>query len=234
MNTPPPLAPRIARQPPVFAPGRFRAAIFDMDGTLIQSESTYLRAWEAAAAECGRAMPPALYGRLMGLNATGTLAALEREWNSAGDAARFLAASDRHYAELVRREGHGIRPGIVTLLERLTSRQLRLAVATSSSRRLALTTLAATGLDPYFSVLVGGDEVTRGKPDPEIYLRAAARLRVAPADCVAFEDSDAGLAAAQGAGIYTIVVPELAAPTAAPAASWRQLRSHSQAPALFA
>ena len=218
---------------PGFPAGKISAAIFDLDGTLISSERTYLRAWRAAAKDCQRELSPALYLRLIGLNAATTTAALAAEWKSTAEAERFIEKADQHYARLVRRDGHTVRPGIRPLLRRLTARRLRLAVATSSARKLAVDTLSATGLDKYFHSLVGGDEVKRGKPFPEIYLCAAARLKVPPATCIAFEDSTAGLAAATSAGMFTIVVPELNPPAKPSAGAWCLLRSHLQALPLF-
>lgn len=216
-----------------FPAGRINAAIFDLDGTLISSEQIYLRAWQAAARDCQRDLSRALYLRLIGLNAAATITALAAEWKSTAEAERFIEKADRHYARIVRRGGHTIRPGIMPLLKRLAARRFRLAVATSSARKLASDTLSATGLDKYFDSLVGGDEVKRGKPYPEIYLRAAARLRVPPATCIAFEDSSAGLAAATSAGMFTIVVPELGQLVKPPTGSWCLLRSHIQALPLF-
>ncbi len=218
---------------PDFPAGKISAAIFDLDGTLISSERTYLRAWRAAAKDCQRDLSRALYMRLIGLNAAATITALASEWKSTSKAERFIEKADQHYARFVRRGGHTIRPGIMPLLKRLAARRLRLAVATSSARKLALDTLSATGLDKYFDSLVGGDEIKRGKPSPEIYLCAAARLKVPPATCIAFEDSTAGLAAATSAGMFTIVVPELGLPVKPPAGAWCLFRSHFQALPLF-
>jgi beta-phosphoglucomutase-like phosphatase (HAD superfamily) len=97
-------------------------------------------------------------------------------------------------------------PGAVDLLDWLTACGLPLAVASNSSAQSVETSLAETGLRRYFDCVVGGDMVTRGKPDPEIYLAAARRLRAKPARCVVFEDSPAGLAAASRAGMYPIEV----------------------------
>ena len=97
-------------------------------------------------------------------------------------------------------------PGAVDLLDWLTACGLPLAVASSSRAQSVETCLAAIGLRRYFDCVVGGDMVARGKPDPEIYLVAARRLRAQPARCVVFEDSPAGVTAASRAGMYTIEV----------------------------
>ena len=83
------------------------------------------------------------------------------------------------------------------------------AVATSTRRERARAKLARRGLLARFAALVGGDEVARGKPAPDIFLLAAARLGVAPADCVVLEDSEPGVRGALAAGMMPIMVPDL-------------------------
>lgn len=183
--------------------------IFDLDGTLVASETTYLRAWRLAAEEHGRVMDDALYARLMGLNRADTIRILGDFWAAPGLAEKFVDDSQQHYDRLVAEEGHTVRPGVRELLDHLASRRLPLAVATSSHRQLAEDTLGATGLAKYFRALAAGDEVTQGKPAPEIYELAASRLGVPPARCAAVEDSVAGATAAIAAGMAVVLVPEL-------------------------
>jgi HAD superfamily hydrolase (TIGR01509 family) len=159
---------------------RFMGVIFDLDGTLVASESTYLRAWYQAAETVGRGMDDALYARLMGLNRADTIRQLGEIWAAPALAQRFVDESQRVYDSLVAGEGHLVRPGVLELLDHLASRGLPLAVATSSHRQLAKDTLVAADLAKYFQSLAAGDEVTQGKPAPDIYLLAAARLGVPP------------------------------------------------------
>lgn len=187
----------------------FAGVIFDLDGTLVASETTYLRAWQRAAEANGRMMGGALFARLMGRTRADAIRYLGEIWAEPGLAEKFLDDSQRHYDRLVAEEGHAVRPGVRELLDHLASRRLPLAVATSSHRQLAEDTLGATGLAGYFRALAAGDEVTRGKPAPEIYLLAAARLGVPPARCAAVEDSVAGATAALAAGMTVVLVPEL-------------------------
>jgi HAD superfamily hydrolase (TIGR01509 family) len=188
---------------------RFMGVIFDLDGTLVASESTYLRAWYQAAETVGRGMDDALYARLMGLNRADTIRQLGEIWAAPALAQRFVDESQRVYDSLVAGEGHLVRPGVLELLDHLASRGLPLAVATSSHRQLAKDTLVAADLAKYFQSLAAGDEVTQGKPAPDIYLLAAARLGVPPERCAAVEDSAAGAAAAIAAGMTVVLIPEL-------------------------
>jgi HAD superfamily hydrolase (TIGR01509 family) len=111
--------------------------------------------------------------------------------------ARVLAAYQQHATPA---------PGAIDLLEWLTARGLPLAVASSSRARWVETCLRTIGMRRYFDAIVGGDMVARGKPDPDIFLRAARRLRAQPARCVVFEDSPAGVTAARRAAMYTVAV----------------------------
>jgi len=187
----------------------FLGAVFDMDGTLIASEILYRTAWQRAAEELRVPLASEDYDRLMGLNRADTLHALTGLFRGAATAQAFLVSSERHYETIVRTHGHSVRAGIRELLQALTRRGVPLAVATSTHRSLAEETLRAVGLREFFSTVVAGDEVTHGKPDPEIYLRAAAALRIAPARCLAFEDSRVGAAAAGAAGMAVVLIPEL-------------------------
>jgi HAD superfamily hydrolase (TIGR01509 family) len=186
-----------------------RGVIFDLDGTLIASEGVYLRAWKEAARELCVQMTDELYAGFVGLNRADTVALLGEIWASQGLAGQFVDLSQDRYDQLVREEGHQLRPGVKVLVEFLASRRMRMAVATSSHRRLALQTLEETGLNSFFAAVVGGDEVARGKPHPEIYREAASRIGAPSMDCVAFEDSAAGVRAALDAGMSVVWIPEL-------------------------
>lgn len=191
------------------------AVIFDMDGLMLDTEPLAARAWTAAAARVGVDFDPAVMLRLVGRNFPDCMAlvrahhgehypvdALMREWHGAYDA-------------LVEREGIAMKPGLIDLLGWLDAVAIPKAVATSTRRSRAQKKLEQTRLADRFAALVGGDEILRGKPQPDIYLEAAARLAVAPARCVALEDSEPGMHAALEAGMMAIMVPDLAPPSPA-------------------
>jgi len=211
-----------------------RGVIFDLDGTLVASEGIYLRAWKAAAGELGFQMTEELYVEFIGLNRMDTIARLGKVWASCRLAEQFVDLSQARYDRLVREEGHRLRPGVRALVEFLASQRMRMAVATSSHRQLALDTLSETGLDSYFAAVAAGDEVERGKPDPEIYLLAAARIGVPPTHCVAFEDSFAGTRAALDAGMTVVWIPELGEGLFPPDPTVLTYANHAEATALFA
>jgi beta-phosphoglucomutase-like phosphatase (HAD superfamily) len=195
----------------------FAAAIFDMDGLLIDSERPIMAAWIEAARALDIELSHSQYMQVVGLATSESqliLAAL-----LGGDEA-YLHAIDgvRRRLQLERTDGtpmFPIKAGAAEFLDALRERGIRCAVASSSTRGQIQACLGSLDLLHHFSAFAGGDEVARAKPDPALYLLAAQRLGVAPADCIAFEDSENGAKAALAAGMRVVVVPDLKHPPAA-------------------
>ena len=194
--------------------GTFKAAIFDMDGLLIDSERAISAAWIAGARELGYALEMADFARVIGTAAQQSTAMLIEIMGS-DEAMRATAAKAR---ELLPQAGGApvfpLKSGALPLLEALRSAGVPCAVASSSSVEEIRHRLGHVDVLKYFRCVAGGDEVTHGKPDPALYLLAAARLGVAPQDCMAFEDSENGARAAQAAGVRVVIVPDLKQPPA--------------------
>lgn len=194
--------------------GTFKAAIFDMDGLLIDSERAISAAWIAGARELGYALEMADFVRVIGTAAQQSTAMLIEIMGSE-EAMRATAAKAR---ELLPHAGGApvfpLKSGALPLLEALRAAGIPCAVASSSSVEEIRHRLGHVGVLRYFRCVTGGDEVTHGKPDPALYLLAAARLGVAPEDCIAFEDSENGARAAQAAGVRVVIVPDLRQPPA--------------------
>jgi HAD superfamily hydrolase (TIGR01509 family) len=189
--------------------------VFDMDGLMLDTEPLAARAWGEAARALGVEFDPAVTERMIGRNFADCrmivgahhgdgypVDALMREWQAAYDA-------------LVAREGIALKPGLLDLLAWLEEQEVPRAVATSTRRTRAQAKLEHTQLAGRFAALVGGDEIARGKPEPDIYLEAAARLAVTPEACVALEDSEPGIHAALAAGMMPIMVPDRSRPSPA-------------------
>lgn len=190
----------------------FQCVIFDMDGTLLSTEILYRKAWQAAAIELGYIVSDDLYARMVGRPNLEAVQTLEQLWGSTFDRARYLERIELLYLEIIAKEGIQPRSGIPDLLEALRRQEVPMAVATSTDRNLAVQKLTTSGLIEYFSTVVGGNEVSRGKPAPDIFLLAASRLGLQPNECLVFEDSDAGVRAASAAGMRCIAVPDIASP----------------------
>ena len=127
--------------------------------------------------------------------------------------AEVSARGRERYLQRLRGEGVAVKPGLVPLLDWLAERDVPVAVATSTQHALALEKLALAGLRERFETIVCGDQVPKGKPAPDVYREAVARIDADPARCIALEDSEIGLRAAHAAGLTCIVVPDLLPPS---------------------
>lgn len=193
--------------------GNFKAAVFDMDGLLIDSERFIMKAWVEGAQALGFPLAPADFVQVIGLAAQQGNAMLAGFLGGE----RAFEATAAHVRASLRRDGaepvFPIKNGAMALLQALRDAGVPCGVASSSRVEEIRHRLGAVDVLRYFSSVTGGDEVERGKPDPAIYLLAAARLGVDPADCIAFEDSENGAKAAQAAGIRVVIVPDLRQPS---------------------
>ena len=192
----------------------FRAAVFDMDGLLLDTERPARAAWLAAMASAGVVLSDADYLTLVGVSHATSSARL-LNWLG-GDVERFAAVRARAAeALLAHLDGAAFapQPGVRALLEGLADAGIPCAVATSTFRAEAVARLEAAGLGPFFDAVCGGDEVGHGKPAPDLYRLALARLGAAPHESIAFEDSGPGVQAALAAGLQVVNVPDLQAPT---------------------
>jgi HAD superfamily hydrolase (TIGR01509 family) len=187
------------------------AVLFDMDGLLIDTETVYIEGLRRAARSVGREMPLDFCHSMIGVPGRDCNVLIERYYGDGFSIADFR----RHFSVHIRglfETGIPLKPGVVELLDFLAGRGLPLAVATSSERATAEHHLGKAGLLDRFHALATRDDVERAKPHPDVYLEAARRLGVAPERCIAFEDSNIGLAAAHAAGAMAFMVPDLIEP----------------------
>ena len=194
-------------------PAAYRAAVFDMDGLLLDTERPVRSAWMSAAASVGVTLTDADYLTLVGLNHVESGRRLLAFFGD--DRARLTRAAAHAEAWLAERHGtrpFDIKPGARELLEALWHHGVPCAVASSTHRREVLRRLGNAGLLDYFRATCGGDEVAHGKPAPDLYLLAVQRLGAEPATTLAFEDSGHGVQAALAAGLAVVNVPDLQAP----------------------
>jgi len=191
-------------------PAALRAVLFDMDGLLVDSEPLWFEVERAVMARLGGQWGEADQRALIGGSLDRTvswLLAKAAAPASREDVARWLVAE---MAALILARGLPLQPGAGPLLAALDAAGVPCALVTASSRAIMDAVLTVTGLS--FDVTVCGEDVRRGKPDPEPYLLAAARLGVPAAGCVVLEDSPTGIAAARAAGCPVIAVPSVPVP----------------------
>ncbi|MEW2446965.1 HAD family phosphatase [Streptomyces parvulus] len=192
------------------------SVIFDLDGTLVDSEPNYYEAGRRTLAEYG--VPDfswADHEAYVGISTQETVADWKRRYALQAPVEELLAVKNRHYLELARTSVRAY-PEMRTLVERLAAEGVPLAVASGSSPEAIAAILAGTGLDARLRTVVSADEVARGKPAPDVFLEAARRIGADPADCVVLEDAAPGAAAAHAAGMRCIAVPYVAAQADAP------------------
>jgi len=191
----------------------YTTAIFDMDGLLLDSERPIRDAWQAVLAGMGRVYDHQLYLSAVGRNLADTRVLFSQGHGPGFDFDEALAQVRLRLADTVEHTGFPVKPGAHGLLAELSGRGVRRAVASSTGVERVGQRLGRAGLLGYFEHLAGGDEVVRGKPAPDIFLLAAARLGAAPQDCLVFEDSSYGAQGALAAGMGVVLVPDLKPPT---------------------
>ena len=184
------------------------AVLFDMDGTLVDSEKLWDISLHALYARMGGVLTPEVRAATVGGSAMSVMRVLYDDLGLAQDPAAMAESADwlhEHVGELFE-QGLPWLPGARELLDELTAAGVPLALVTNTRRGLTERALNTIGRH-YFSASVCGDEVEHAKPAPDPYLRAASLLGVDPAWCLAIEDSVAGTEAAESAGCPVLVVP---------------------------
>lgn len=182
------------------------AILFDMDGLMVDTEPLARQAWQQVVAPHGAAMTDDLYERMLGRR---TVESAQLVLDELRLPVLLETLVERKTTAFLSSLGDGVpvMPGLWMLLDRIEALGLPWAVATSTPRPVAEIVLGKLGVTGRYQALACGDEVEHGKPAPDIFLLAAARLGVAPAACLALEDSAAGCVAAAAAGMRVAVVP---------------------------
>jgi HAD superfamily hydrolase (TIGR01509 family) len=189
------------------------AVLLDMDGTLLDTEKIYFDSLVAALHAHGYGDDAAaLCHAMVGLPGPACEAMLRDRYGERFplvDINRAYVANRDRFMEA----GLPLKPGTLELLDGLVAADCPMAIVTSSSRRSAERHLSLAGIRTRFDTVLTLDDVARGKPSPDLYLLAAARLGHAPEACVAVEDSNHGVAASHAAGAITLMVPDITPPT---------------------
>ena len=183
------------------------AVVFDLDGVLIDSERIYLQAWLKVAEEIACPELGPAYTQVVGLPYDEIEPIVEKILNDKVSMTDFRAAMMGAVGKQLT-NGYPLKTGAMEILQFLQSQGVPCAVATSSTTSVPVK-LQDTGIGHFFCHVVTRDEVARGKPHPDVYLKAAEQLGLAPSRCLAVEDSEPGLQAALASGMQVVHVPDI-------------------------
>ncbi|MBO4515526.1 MAG: HAD family phosphatase [Lachnospiraceae bacterium] len=189
-----------------------KAVLFDMDGTLIDTERYYRIFWPKAMAEFGYHMTDEQVLSMRSLGRPFAPARLRSWFGEELDYYAIRARRTEMMEECLDREGVRLKPGAVEILEELKRRGIIAAVATATPLERTEKYLNATGIRPYFSHIISATQVKEGKPSPDIYLYACEQLGLTPGECLAVEDAPNGILAAYRAGLSVVMVPDQTQP----------------------
>ncbi len=185
---------------------RFKAVIFDLDGVITDTAHYHYLAWKRLAESQGVHFDHAFNENLKGIDRMGSLDLILASSKRAYTGEEKLALADEknlHYQELIATmSAADLLPGAVRALDTTRARGLRIGLASVSKN--AFTVLGRLGITDKFDYVVDAATIARGKPDPEIFLKAARELGVAPEDCLGVEDAVAGVASIKSAGMFAL------------------------------
>ena len=185
--------------------------IFDMDGVMIDSERQSTLGWKLAARDNNIDMPEWLIDSFKGRPAEYSKLLFDDYFKGKADYWQLRQQRIEHVHEIRKREGIPVKKGLFELLNYLRNKNIPCAVATSTKKESAEKTLHKIGAWDYLKAVVYGDEVEKGKPEPDIFCHAAKQIGVEPENCIVIEDSITGIMAGHAAGVHvpdTIIIDD--------------------------
>lgn len=185
-----------------------------MDGLMFDTETLTLEAWEKASQVLGCSSVKAIVAKSMGLTPVHVKKLFLDTFGTDFPYDAFIQLGRDYSTSRIQKNGVPVKPGLYELLDYLKENGYKIAVATSTSHASAMKHFESAKVTGYFDQIICGDMLEKSKPDPDIYLKAAGALAIAPEDCMALEDSPNGLTSAYRAGMKTVMVPDLVAPNA--------------------
>ncbi|MDD4931985.1 MAG: HAD family phosphatase [Methylacidiphilaceae bacterium] len=188
------------------------AVLFDWDGVLVDSTRQHEESWHRLAREEGLPLFPGFFLQTFGMKNEWIIPQILHWTKDPEEITRLGVRKEVHFREIVAETGITLCPGAREWAQWLASRAVPTAIASSTQRANIDLVLEKLALRPFFPTIVAAEDVSRGKPDPEVFLVAAARLRVPPHRCVVFEDAPAGVEAGKRAGMKVVALTTTRAP----------------------
>lgn len=189
------------------------AVLFDMDGLLVDSETVSAKAFKETASDYGLNDAHGLFMSLVGCNEKQHIVTLKEALEPAIDSLNFREDWIARYQAAIENGVPPLLPGAEALLQWLEANDITRALATSSGRMAAQKKLQGNNIEHYFETITTGDDVQISKPNPEIFLKAAASINISPEQALVLEDSENGVRAGVSAGMRVIQVPNLVPPS---------------------
>jgi beta-phosphoglucomutase len=182
------------------------AAIWDVDGTLVDTAEMHFQAWQEVSRELGREFSRDDFAATFGRRNPDILRTLFGEGFDDHELTALGERKESRYRDAVVVHGVALLPGARRLVEELHRADFTQGIGSSAPRANLDLILRLTGIAPFFTAVIGSEDTQRGKPDPQVFLLAAERLGVAPSRCVVFEDAVAGVQAARAGGMKCVAV----------------------------
>ena len=186
---------------------QYKAAIFDMDGLLFDTERVFQETWQEIAREHNVILDSNFIKTVTGTSGERLCQVIEEYYHISNGAAVVEDCQERVRKKLAVEVP--VKEGAHEILEYFKRNNIKMAVASSSRIEQIESNLKISGIRDYFEAVVSGTEVSHGKPAPDIFLYAAGRIGCPPSDCLVFEDSENGIKAGHAAGCITVMVPDL-------------------------
>ena len=181
-------------------------ALFDWDGIVIDSSAQHERSWEQLAQEIHQPLPDDSFRRGFGMKNQAIIPNILGWSQEPQEIEQLGQRKEEIYREMVLNEGIMPLPGVMSTLEFLQDRAVPCCIASSTPRQNIDFILDVIGVGQYFDAIVAAEDVSQGKPDPEVFLQSARRIKRPPGNCVVFEDALMGIQAGQAAGCKVIAV----------------------------
>ncbi len=189
-----------------------KAFVFDLDGTLIDTEKIYRQVWPKAAADLGYVFTDEMYLKLRSMGRPFVLDQFREWFDENFDYQEARRIRKGYFDEYINNHPIERKKGAIELLTYLREKGIVTAIATATDPSRAHEYLKSTGLEGYFDKVLSATMVDEGKPSPKVYLYAASELGLKPEECVAVEDAPNGVLSASRAGFTVIMVPDQSQP----------------------